>query len=284
MANGNKAPVRVIEGQATKMGRSIHGIAYDAVHDEIIVPSPMASAILVFRGGATGDEAPQRIIQGPKTKLVYPHTVTIDEKNNEIIVGDLADPYGMSISVFSREASGDVAPLRVISGPQTKLRRVVGVAVDTERDLLLASSRTPGREGILIFNRTDNGDVAPRAMIAGPKTQILNSPRQMQVYQGNIFLAVTNSYDPPSRFISSREVADKKIEILSPWRTTRLGFIGVWKITDNGDVAPRAIIQGPLSGILHPGGVALNPAKREVIAVDSVNNGLFTFMAPEFLR
>jgi len=112
MANGNVEPVRVIEGQATKMGRSIHGIAYDAVHDEIIVPSPTASAILVFRGAANGDEAPLRVIQGPKTRLVYPHTVSFDEKNKEIIVGDLADPYGMSISVFSREAEGDVAPLR----------------------------------------------------------------------------------------------------------------------------------------------------------------------------
>jgi len=156
--------------------------------------------------------------------------------------------------------------------------------VDTERDLLLASSRTPGREGILIFNRTDNGNVAPRAMIAGPKTQIINSPRQIQTYQGKIFLAVTNSYDPPSRLISRREVADQKLEILSPWRTTRLGFIGVWGIDDNGDVPPRAMIRGPLSGILHPGGVVLNPAKGEVMAVDSVNNGLFTFMAPELLR
>jgi hypothetical protein len=284
MANGNREPVRVIEGQETRMGRSIHGIAYDAVHDEIIASSPMASAILVFRGAANGNEAPIRVIQGPKTKLVYPHAVSFDEQNNEIIVADLADPYGMSISVFARDAQGDVPPLRVISGPNTKLRRVVGVAVDPERNLLLASSRTPGREGILVFNRTDNGDVTPQAMIAGPHTEIFNSPRQLQVYQGKIFLAVTNSYNPPSRFISGREIANQNIEILSPWRTTRLGFIGVWDVNDNGDVPPRAIIRGPQSGLIHPGGVALNPKNGEVIAVDSVNNGIFTFSVPEFLR
>jgi len=33
----------------------MHALAYDAVHDEIIVNSPLAQAILIFRGGANGE-------------------------------------------------------------------------------------------------------------------------------------------------------------------------------------------------------------------------------------
>ena len=68
-ANGAKAPVRAIEGQATKLSRTVHGLDYDAVHDEIIAPIYEAGAILVYRGGSDGDAAPIRIIQGNKTNV-----------------------------------------------------------------------------------------------------------------------------------------------------------------------------------------------------------------------
>ena len=55
LANGNAGPVRVIEGQGTKLSRTMHGIAYDAVRDEIIVPVHLAGAVLVFRAGASGE-------------------------------------------------------------------------------------------------------------------------------------------------------------------------------------------------------------------------------------
>ena len=43
----------------------MHGMGFDAIHDEIVVNSPLAQAILTFRGGADGEEAPIRTIQGP---------------------------------------------------------------------------------------------------------------------------------------------------------------------------------------------------------------------------
>ena len=62
LANGNVAPDRIIEGQDTNLSRTMHGLAYDAIHDEIIVPVALSGAVLVFRGGATGDEPPLRVI------------------------------------------------------------------------------------------------------------------------------------------------------------------------------------------------------------------------------
>ncbi len=47
----------------------MHDIRYDAIHDEIVVSNPFAQAILTFRGSATGEEAPIRVIQGPKTMI-----------------------------------------------------------------------------------------------------------------------------------------------------------------------------------------------------------------------
>lgn len=270
LANGNARPIRVIEGQGTKLSRTMHGIAYDPVHDEVIVPVHLAGAVLVFRGDAKGEEAPIRVIQGPHTDILRPETVALDLQHNEIVVGE---DGGKDILVFSRDAKGDSRPLRVIRGPKTRLDEVRGVAVDPGRNLIVVSSRSNHEPtGIFIFNRTDNGDVTPRAVIAGPNTGILRI-RQVDVdpEEGKIFVAVKNNKES-YKFDSSSP---------SPWNPDEPGFIGVWDITDSGDVPPKAVIKGRASGLIWPAGVAFNPKEAEIYTTDSVRNGMLTYSVPE---
>jgi len=57
---------------------------------------------------------------------------------------------------------------------KTQLDEVRGVAVDPVRNLIVVASRSQkGTTGLFVFNRNDAGDVAPRGVIAGPKTGIL---------------------------------------------------------------------------------------------------------------
>ncbi len=229
LANGNAAPTRVISGQKSMLGRTIHGLAYDSVHDEIVAPNALADAVLVFRAAAEGSERPVRVIQGSQTHMVTPHAVSLDLRNGEILVASLT---GRRINVFRWDANGNVAPVRVIEGPKTGLGHVVGLAVDPERNLLAVANS----QEILIFNRTDNGDVAPRARIAGPKTGITDEPWQMEFYKGRIFVAASNHfhdnlYNGVTLRTDAKEVPD------DPWLNPTLGFVGVWNITDSGDVA-----------------------------------------------
>jgi len=274
MANGNVKPGRVIAGQATKLGRTMHGIAYDLRHDEIVVPNALADAILVFRAGANGAEPPIRVIQGPRTQLVTPHSVNLDLDHGEILVGSVT---GRSIWVFPRDANGDVAPLRVIKGAKTGLRYVVGLAVDPVTNLLAVAN---GKE-ILLFNRTDSGDVAPRAIIAGPKTGIGDEPWQLQIYAGRIFMAASNHLHQ-SLYAGVTLKGTYAAVPEDPWLDPNLGFVGVWNVADRGDTPPRAIIKGPFSGLLHPVGLALNPKHGEIYVSDSVRNGVFAFLVPDF--
>lgn len=272
LANGNAGPVRVIEGQGTKLSRTMHGIVYDSVHDEMIVPVHLAGAILTFRGDAKGEEAPIRVIQGPQTHILRPETVAVDLVHNELFVGE---DGGKDVLVFRRDANGNVPPLRTIRGPKTGLDEVRGVAVDPVRNLLVVSSRSEhgkGTTGVFVFNRTDDGDVTPRAVIAGPKTGILRI-RQVDVdpEQGKIFVAVKNNRE-------SYRLAD---DSPSPWNPQAPGFIGIWDIADNGDVPPRAVIKGPASGLVWPAGLALNAKEREIYTIDSVRNGMLTYFVPE---
>lgn len=276
LANGDADPRRVISGQATRLARTVHGLAYDPEHDEIIAPNPLADAILVFRGGADGDEAPIRVIQGSCTRLVNPHAVSLDLAHHEILVANLG---GHSIAVFPWNASGNVAPTRFIAGPQTKLGHVVGLGVDPATNLMAVANS----DEILIFNRTDDGNVAPRASIKGPNSGIKDEPWQLHVYNGKIFLAASNHlHTNLYSGVTLKEGYTKVPE--DPWLNPELGFIGVWNITDHGDVPPRAVIGGPFSGLLHPTGLALDPSHGELFVTDGVRNALFSFLAPDFFR
>jgi hypothetical protein len=274
LANGNAKPTRIISGQTTKVSRTMHGIFYNARDDEMVVPVALGGAVLTLPGGANGGDPPLRVLQGPNTEIVQPDTLYVDVAHEEMVV----DSGDNSVLVFRRTASGDVAPIRKIRGPRTHLDNIFGLTVDSVRNLIIVANRieTDGREssdGILIFNRTDNGDVAPRATIAGPHTGIIKI-RQVVADEprGQIFVTVKNNYE----FYRPDDIRP------SPWDPDRTGFIGVWSVNDNGDVPPRGVIKGPASGLVWPAGVAINPASHEVYTIDSVSNALFTFAMPEF--
>jgi hypothetical protein len=289
LANGNVAPERVIEGQGTRLSRTMHGIAYDDVHDEIILPVALSGAILVFRGDAQGEAAPVRVIQGGRTGLIRPHTIAVDTVNGEIIA---ADPSSRALLVFARDAAGDAAPIRIISGARTLLHDIVGVAVDPIRNVIVASSRSGrGATGIMVFDRLASGDVPPRAYIGGPNSRLAHF-RQLAIDPGtgNIFLAQQRTRPKRMDAYVAGSLARPREEYREPdgsdesdfGRLTQTGFIAVYAADDTGDIPPRAIIKGP--GIRHAGagGVALNPRTGEVIAVGG--NGISTYLLPEFFQ
>ncbi|MBI3939289.1 MAG: hypothetical protein HY315_00505 [Acidobacteria bacterium] len=165
-ANGQVGPVRTLQGQATLQSRTNHAMAVDPIHDEMVVPNTFAQAILFFHADARGNEKPLRVIQGPKTLIggaMDTDNVAVDPIHNEVY---LTQRTSDSVLVFDRQANGDVAPIRVIHGPKTRLRFPNRVAVDPVNNLVAVSASS----GVLLFNRTDNGDVAPHCVIWGPKT------------------------------------------------------------------------------------------------------------------
>ena len=243
----------MIAGQKALLTRTMHSIAYDAVHDEIIVPQFYAQAILTFRGGANGNEAPIRILMGPDTGMINPDRLYVDPINNEIYVPE-AD-VGHHILVFPREAKGNVKPIRVLEGPDTQLSGD-SIAVDPVHDLLIVA----GGSKLLLFDRTASGNTKPKAIIGGPNSR-LRSPNLIEVY-------------PPKEaiFVTVRGGG-------SVYSTEH--FVGVWSIHDNGDVPPRWMIGGPNGMLRQIRGVALDPKNKSVIITDKYVNAILTYYFPE---
>ena len=254
MAKENTPPNRVLAGQKTLLSRTMHDIRYDPVHDEFVVNNPFAYALLVFDGGASGEQPPKRIIQGPKTKVGGSSRLEIDPINNEILV-----PEGRGVLVFDREANGDVAPKRVLNNAGSG----GGIAVDDAHNLLVLGSggnnRNPG--AIRIYDRTASGDAKALRVISGPKSGIIRA-LQMQVTGSTGWIVVTQPGESGT---------------FDPGGT----FVGVWSINDNGDVPPHWRLSGPKSTLIKPRGVAIIPQHKEIIVADMSLNAVLVYYFPE---
>ncbi len=236
------------------LSRTMHAIAYDPIHDEIVVPSHFSGGVITFPGDANGETPPKRVILGSKTGLIANDRLGIDPVNNEIYV-----PDGDKLFVFAREANGDVAPIRILTGPATRIGDVNAVGVDPTRNLLVVTSTPPvgpeGRRGprrneITIFERTANGNAKPLRVITGvPGHRLTVFPER-----GLLFIVTDDQY------------------------------IGVWSIDDQGPVPPRYTIGGPNGPLRDPRGVTIDAKNKSVIISDKELNAVLTFEVPELFE
>ena len=105
---------------------------------------------------ANGDISPLRVIQGPRTQLNWPASMSLDPDTGDLYV---ANDMGQSVVVFRGTDQGDVAPRRVIKGQKTGISYPTGVFVDTRNKELWVSNL--GNSSATVFPLTANGDVAP---------------------------------------------------------------------------------------------------------------------------
>ena len=260
-ANGQVAPLRVLEGQKTGISRSLHGIYVDIPNDEIVIPSNVAGAILVFGRTQSGNTPPRRIIQGSLTHLYSPQGVAVDDMHNELVV---SNDTRLSVLVFDRLANGNVAPLREIIGPKTGITNPQGIVLDPVHDEIVVSdegkakANPPVPPALRVFRRTDDGDVAPLRVISGPDTGMLR-PRQIQL--------------DPQR--DELVIADRGL--VQEFQYGTPGFLAVWNRTDSGNVAPKKLIRGPRSQLTSPRSVYVDPKNGEYGAGDTNSHSIMVF-------
>ncbi len=183
------------------------GIAVDEEEQEMLLTIQHSNAVVTFPKMAAGEDHPIRVLQGDRTLLADPHGIALDTKTNLIFVSNYGSKMTMlpdagagrnyfgggegkqhwpldpgrgipgsgrnlppSITVHSKNASGDTAPVRVIQGPQTQLNWPAGMTVDSERGELYVANDMG--DSVLVFSTSANGDAAPIRVLKGPKTLI----------------------------------------------------------------------------------------------------------------
>ena len=268
-AKGQVAPLRVIEGQQTALSRSSHGLFLDAVNNEIVAPSPLASAVVVYGREQQGNTAPIRKIQGGLTRLDSPQGVAVDNTNHELVV---SNDGRLSIVVFDRTATGNVAPVREIRGDLTLITTPEGIVVDPVHDeIILADEGDPEASPVnppklLVYDRTANGNVAPKRVITGPNTGLFR-PRQLQLdtERDELVLAdrgLAQEFGPAGNGVLTPETQ---------------GYIGFWPRTASGDTPPTRIIRGPRSQLSSPRAVYVDMDNNEIGAGDTTSHSVMVY-------
>ncbi len=262
-AEGNVAPGRELD---TPHGT--YGIAVDEEHQELFLTVQHDSAVVVYKKLASREEAPIRLLQGDRTGLADPHGIAVDAGRDLMFVtnhgsvhqvresaprrkenwplnrnaavrgsGRLLPP---SITVYSRTAVGNTAPLAVIQGSKTRLNWPAGIAVDPQAGELYVANDSD--HSILVFKVTDGGNAAPTRVLKGPRTGIQN-PTNLALDFVHQELWVT-SFGNHS--------------------------VSAYPLSADGDRPPlRTIRAAPLGkkalGIGNPGGVAYDSKRKEIL-------------------
>ena len=183
------------------------GVAVDEDAKELYLSIEHPPAIVVYPKLAKGNDVPIRILEGDKTLLADVHGIALDTKNQLMYVinqgattqskenmywthdvkpgakevewtesgeqwrgtipgsGKFALP---SITVYPLKAKGDIAPIRTIQGPLTRLDWPTHLSLDVEHgDIFVINSVT---DEVAVFHTSDNGNVAPYRAIKGSHT------------------------------------------------------------------------------------------------------------------
>jgi 6-phosphogluconolactonase (cycloisomerase 2 family) len=168
-ASGNDKPLRLIQGPNTRLSDS-HGIAIDSKRKLLFVNNwgniadlKVAGtgrfeppSISVYPLNADGDTPPLRVIQGSKTQLDWPGSMSLEPDTGDLYV---ANDVGQSILVFHQNDQGDAAPSRVIKGHNTRLTSPIGVLVDASNKEVWVANL--GNSSATVYPLMANGDVAP---------------------------------------------------------------------------------------------------------------------------
>jgi DNA-binding beta-propeller fold protein YncE len=267
--NGELAPRRELN-----VNHGTWGIFLDQKHNELLLTVEHTNQIVVYRKTADEDEDPLRNIQGPQTGLADPHGIFVDTGSNELFVTNhgnwrKTEPgeggtlfFGKrtrvrtvgvrqlnpstgrflppSITVFSREARGDVKPLRTIQGPHTLLNLPLGIYLDPAGGQLVVANA--GDSSILFFDKNASGDAPPVRVIKGPATGI-DGPSGVVVDSKRNELWVTNWNNHTATIYARNATGNAK-----PLRTLRS--------------APRGT---PITGFGNPGGVVYDAKRKELL-------------------
>jgi len=199
-AKGNAAPNRRL-----KTPHTTFAIVADEETQELLMTIQDPDAVVTFKKSAKNQDAPVRLLQGPKTQMGDPHGLALDPKSGLIYVTNWGThnsrkmepprngrgakpnwPIGLgpnaingtgswdlpSITVYRKDAQGDVAPLRVIQGPKTLMNWPSSIAVHPDRGELFVANDTS--DTITVYRADANGDVAPIRVIKGPRSMVKN--------------------------------------------------------------------------------------------------------------
>ena len=207
----------------------------------------------------------------------------------------VANLNSSTITVYEGDATGNVSPVRTISGANTGLSSPVALVRDPAGPLYVTNYRAP--QSVTVYGAGATGNVLPVRTIIGSNTGI-NGPYALgrdatgQLYVGNVqaqsitvFAADANGNASPVRTITGANTG-----IVGP-----IGFafdgagqlyvtngdantIQVYAANADGNASPVRTIAGPNTGLNQPGGISID-ATGQIYVTNAKGNSITVYAA-----
>jgi hypothetical protein len=188
-------PIRTIAGPAANLDAASRlavdpaGNIYLWEHgSDIVVPPVTPTSIVEFAAGASGNVAPIRTINVAQFPNLngssgYPAGLAVDAAGNIVFAVANAptdtnpgQTESDQIEIFTPGQSGNATPARTISGPQSQLTQVAGLALDPKGNIYVEMVDYSTNNNPAILQFTGGADPttssAPVTAIAGSKTML----------------------------------------------------------------------------------------------------------------
>jgi sugar lactone lactonase YvrE len=202
-------------------------LALDSVDDMYTVDQPTA-AVLEFAAGSSGTSVPPvRTITS--TALVAPYGVALGPAGNIFVSDPMGGPISNgAVDVFASSQSGNVAPVRQITGTGSGLSQPYGITVDGSGNIWVTNDASASSEPASVVEYSSSSNT-PIRTISGTATQ-LNGPVAIALdTSGNIYVANASG-----------------------------NSVTVYAAGSTGNQAPIRVITGSSTGIVLPQGLAFD--------------------------
>jgi len=213
----------------------------------------------------------------------------------------VSNEIGDAITVYVRDANGDVKPLRTISGDKTGLSAPGALAVDTIHNEIVVVNEGGSSDvggSVTVYRRTDDGNVAPLRTISGDKTGLvgpeglaLDTVHNEIVVANNESITVYRRTDDgnvaPLRTISGDKTGlddadgvavdtlhDELVVTNAGGGAAGSGSVAVYRRVDAGNVAPLRTISGAATGLADPERVAIDTVHDEFVVANESGNSI----------
>jgi DNA-binding beta-propeller fold protein YncE len=272
---GDLPPVRMVVDPYP----SFNGVVVDPVNDLVMMSDTNRKSLLVYdrtAGSPTSRDAatPRRQIMGPDTGVGFVAGVAMDPAHRELFTvnNDVED----RLIVFDYDARGNVKPKRLLYVPH----QAWGIAFAPKRDVMALSVQTPNM--FVVFKREAKKFDAPIRSVRGPKTQMAD-PHGIYFDETHNEVVVANHGNfRPGELITSYTAYDAREsrqeraggEVLDENARGKFlpSSVTIFDGDAHGDVAPLRVIQGPLSQIDWPMGVAVDEVNNEIVVANNGDN------------